>query len=171
MEVPSPKCNGCFGTLKPDSDCCARRLVLHTDFLLRSDWRKDFIVAIHYKEHVVYSDHSPLLLFPRHTNDLAGTNDRADQSESHGVLCRRMEFFRYQHRPPNDDLSRRPKTNCETSDTEESSRMAAPEPAARIRELEDEARGLRRMVCYLLTKNESLRQRLQHRNEAERAPV
>jgi hypothetical protein len=145
--------------------------VLHAVFLVRFDRRKDILVAIHYEEHVMYSDHSPLLLFPRYTNDLAGTSDRADQSESHGGLCRRMELFRYQHRPPNDDLSRRPKTNFETSDTEESSRMTAPEPAARIRELEDEACGLRCMVCYLLTKNESLRQRLQHRNEAERAPV
>jgi hypothetical protein len=49
--------------------------------------------------------------------------------------------------------------------------MAASELAARIRELEDEACGLRCMVCYLLTKNESLRQRLQDRNEAEGAPV
>jgi hypothetical protein len=112
------------------------------------------LVAIHYKEHVLYSDHSPLLL-----------------SESHDGLCRRMGFIGNQHRLPIDDLSRRPKTNCGTSDTEELSRMAAPELAARIRELKDEACVLRCMVCYLLTKNESLRQRLKHRNETERATV
>ncbi len=82
-----------------------------------------------------------------------------------------MEFIRNQHRLPIDDLSKRPPTNCETSNAEELSRMAAPELAARIRELEDEACGLRCVVCYLLTKNESLRQRLQDRNEAERASV
>jgi len=82
-----------------------------------------------------------------------------------------MEFIRNQHRLPIDDLSKMPPTNCETSNGEELSRMAALDLAAHIRELEDEACGLRCMVGYLLTKNENLRQQLQHRNEAERAPM
>lgn len=37
---------------------------------------------------------------------------------------------------------------------------------ARIRELEEEMRSLRKLVCHLLQKNEVLRQRPQNRNES-----
>ena len=82
-----------------------------------------------------------------------------------------MEHIGNQHGLPIEHLSKRPQANCETSNAEELSRMAASELAERIRELEHEACSLRYMVCYLLTKNESLRQQLQHRNEAEGAPM
>ncbi len=104
-----------------------------------------------------------------------GTNDGSGRwrirSESDYGLSRCMEHIRNQHGLPIEHLSKRLQANCETSNAEELSRMAASELAAHIRELEDEACSLRCMVCYLLTKNENLRQQLQHRNEAERAPM
>ena len=82
-----------------------------------------------------------------------------------------MEHIRSQHGLPIENLSKGPPDNCQASDPEELSRMAAAEMVARIHELEDEACGLRCVVCYLLTKNENLREQLQHRNEAEKAPM
>jgi hypothetical protein len=82
-----------------------------------------------------------------------------------------MEHIRNQPGLPVEHSSKGPSTNCETSNAEELSGMASSVLAMRIRELEDEACGLRCTVCYLLTKNESLRQQLQYRNEAERAPM
>ena len=82
-----------------------------------------------------------------------------------------MEHIENQHGVPIVHFSNRPPAHCETSNAEELSRMGASELAARISELEDEACGLRCMVCYLLTKNECLRLQLQHRNEAEGAPM
>jgi hypothetical protein len=103
------------------------------------------------------------------TND--GSGRRRAPSESDYDLSPHMEHIRNQHGLPLEHPSKGPPTNCETSNAEELSRMAASVLAARIRELEDEACGLRCMVCYLLTKNESLRQQLKYRNEAERAPM
>ena len=82
-----------------------------------------------------------------------------------------MEHLRNQHGLPIYNLSKGPPDTCQASDAEELSTMAASEMIARIQELEDEACGLRCVVCYLLTKNESLREQLQPRNEAERAPM
>ena len=82
-----------------------------------------------------------------------------------------MEHLRNQHGLPIANLSKGPPVNCQASDAEELSTMAASEMIARIQELEDEACGLRCVVCYLLTKNENLREQLQQRNEAERAPM
>jgi hypothetical protein len=82
-----------------------------------------------------------------------------------------MEHIRNQPGLPVEHPSKAPSTNCESSNVEELSRLSSSILAARIRELEDEACGLRCAVCYLLTKNESLRQQLQYRNEAERAPM
>jgi hypothetical protein len=82
-----------------------------------------------------------------------------------------MEHIRNQPGLQVEHHSEAPSTNCETSNVEELSRLASSVLAAQIRELEDEACSLRCMVCYLLSKNESLRQQLQYRNQAERAPM
>jgi hypothetical protein len=82
-----------------------------------------------------------------------------------------MDLSSNQRGLPIEHLSKRPQANCETSNAEELSKMAASELAARICEMEAEACGLRCIVCYLLTKNESLRHRPQYRDEAERAPM
>ena len=82
-----------------------------------------------------------------------------------------MEHIRNQDGLPIAHLSTGPRAYCETSNVEELSRMAASDLAARILELEDEACSMRCVVCYLLTKNENLRQQLQHIDEAEKAPM
>jgi len=100
--------------------------------------------------------------------------DRDDGESGRNLLnglSRRMEHLRNQHGLPIENLPKAPTDNCQSSDAEELSRMTASEMIARIHKLEDEACGLRCVVCYLLTKNENLREQLQQRNELERAPM